>query len=78
MILPILDNILLHLLAKTRGETVEEKIDNFDSIFFFLGSFLTLFGGFLALFTASLCFFIALIVGLCLVGFSYWLEGYLR
>lgn len=50
MTLPILDNILLHLLAKTRGKTIEEKIDNFGSIFFFLGSFLILSGVLTAVF----------------------------
>ena len=49
MTLPILDNILLHLLAKTRGETVEEKIDNFFKISFSLGNFTTLFGAVFAL-----------------------------
>lgn len=78
MIKSLFDNILLHLLAKTLGETVKEKIENFSNIFFIVGSFLTFFGGFLALTTTLLCFFIAFVVGLCLVGFSYWSEGYLK
>lgn len=51
MTLPILDNILLHLLAKTRGKTIEEKIDNFFKISFSLGNFTTLFGAVFALIT---------------------------
>lgn len=49
MTLPILDNILLHLLAKTRGKTVKEKLDNFFKISFSLGNFTTLFGAVFAL-----------------------------
>lgn len=51
MTLPILDNILLHLLAKTRGKTIEEKLDNFFKTSFSLGNFTTLFGAVFALIT---------------------------
>jgi len=44
------DNFLLHLLAKARGKTIENKIDIFWRIFFSLGSFLTLFGVLLIIF----------------------------
>lgn len=40
MALSTLNDTLLHLLARTRGKTVKDKIHNFGSIFFFLGSFL--------------------------------------
>lgn len=46
------DNFLLHLLAKTRGKTIENKIDIFWRIFFSLGCFLALFGVFSIIFTA--------------------------
>lgn len=44
MALSTLDDTLLHLLARTRGHSVKEKIDNFFKIPFSLGNFITLFG----------------------------------
>lgn len=46
------DNFLLHLLAKARGKTIENKIDIFWRIFFSLGCFLALFGVFSIIFIA--------------------------
>lgn len=44
MNLSVLDDTLLHLLARTRGHSVKEKIDNFFKIPFSLGNFIVLFG----------------------------------
>lgn len=97
MTLPILDNILLHLLAKTRGKTIEEKLDNFFKTSFSLGNFTTLFGAVFALITVLplpftrlseseqldtelklRCFVLAIFVGLCISGFSIWVEKHLK
>lgn len=52
MIKSLFDNFLLHLLAKIRGKTIENKIDIFWRIFFSLGCFLALFGVFSIIFIA--------------------------
>lgn len=97
MALSFFDNILLHLLAKTRGKTVKEKIDNFFKMSFSLGNFTTLFGAVFALigilplpFThlseseqldtelKLRCFVLAIFVGLCISGFSIWVEKHLK
>ena len=49
MVLSILDNVLLGLIKKIRGETFEERIENIGFFFFYSGIGLAFFGSVLML-----------------------------
>ena len=49
MVLSILDNILLGLLKRFRGDTFEERVENFGFLFFYSGVALAFFGSVLTL-----------------------------